>query len=144
MRKRTLAERLWEKVNKTDTCWLWTASTNSAGYGHIKDEEDRLVRAHRVAYALEVGPIPEGLDLDHLCRVRHCVRPSHLEPVTRRENTLRGETLAAANAQKTQCSKGHEYDEANTIVQGDGKRRCRKCRNIQRRARRSYKVSEER
>lgn len=135
MRKST-AERLWSKVKKTEGCWTWTASIGSGGYGQMR-LGTKTVRAHRLAYELVVGPIPEGLVIDHLCRNRACVRPDHLEPVTARENTLRGETLAAANVLKTHCAKGHEYTEANTVKQGDGKRRCRECRTNQRRVRRA-------
>ena len=84
--------------------------------------------AHRVAYRLEVGPIPRGLVLDHLCRVRNCVRPDHLEPVTRGENVLRGETIPAANRAKTACKDGHDFDEENTYIAPNGHRGCRKCR----------------
>lgn len=141
MRKST-AERFWEKVEKTDTCWLWTGAKDSGGYGQIRNAEGVVVKAHRLSLELAARPLPPGgvgseLVTDHLCRVRHCVRPDHLEIVTRQTNTLRGETLAAAQILRTHCPKDHEYDEANTIIQGDGKRRCRECRNMQRRARRS-------
>ena len=84
----TLEERFWFKVNKTDTCWLWTGALRGDGYGkfHVKR---KWVYAHRFAYELLVGPIPDGLELDHLCRIRNCVRPSHLEPVTHQENMQR-------------------------------------------------------
>lgn len=137
MRKST-ADRFWEKVEKTDTCWNWTAYLNPEGYGHFR-EGSSIMRAHRWAYLTEVGPIPEELVLDHLCRNRRCVRPDHLEVVTRQVNTLRGETLAAAQVLRTHCPKGHEYTEDNTIKQGDGKRRCRKCKNAYRRTWRTNK-----
>ncbi len=82
-------ERFWAKVDRSGECWLWTGNVYRDGYGQFYVER-RQVRAHRWAYESEVGPIPEGLVLDHLCRVRLCVRPSHLEPVTNRENLLRG------------------------------------------------------
>ena len=108
-----LVERFWAKVNKTDTCWLWTATRNRAGYGKFfVDGKNR--QSHRYAYELLTGPIPVGLQLDHLCRVRHCVNPDHLEPVTCRENLLRGDTFQARNAAKTECPQGHPYDEVNT------------------------------
>ncbi len=69
---------------------------------------------HRYVYELLVGPIPDGFDIDHLCRVRNCVNPEHLEAVTHRENMLRGDTLAAANAAKTHCPKGHALDGRDT------------------------------
>jgi len=82
--------------------------------------------AHRYVYEQEVGPIPDGLTLDHLCRNRACVNPDHLEPVTMRVNTLRGETITARNAAKTRCDKGHEFTPENTMRKPDG-RRCRVC-----------------
>jgi hypothetical protein len=74
-----------------------------------------------------MGAVPEGLELDHLCRVRGCVNPKHLEPVTHRENLMRGESWSAVNARKTHCPEGHPYDETNTYIDGKGRRRCREC-----------------
>ena len=88
-RDRTDAERFWAMVQKTSTCWLWTGSLKVEGYGHFR-ADGGMWRAHRWAYENGVGPIPAGLTLDHLCRVRACVRPSHLEPVTQGENNRRG------------------------------------------------------
>ena len=86
-RLKFVEERFWSKVNKTDTCWIWTAAKNQDGHGRFR--HGRLVLAHRFAYELLVGPIPKGLDLDHLCQNPACVNPAHLEPVTRKENTRR-------------------------------------------------------
>lgn len=130
----TEADRFWAKVDKTDTCWLWTASTNPKGYGKFGAMS---LAAHRYSYEALVGTIPEGMDLDHLCRVRHCVNPAHLEPVSRRENLMRGETRAAANVLKTHCPAGHQYDEAKTSYR-NGQRHCRACaRDRAREARRA-------
>lgn len=132
------AERFWSKVDLTSPggCWVWTAGKIGGvrgGYGSFK-LEGRSVRAHRFSYETLVGPIPDGLELDHLCRVRACVNPAHLEPVTSRENSLRGDTFQARNAAKTECPQGHSYDEANTYVDSKGKRHCRICnRDTQRR-----------
>lgn len=85
---RTVEERWWEKVAITEGCWLWTASLDGNGYGRFHDGE-RDTKAHRSGYEMLVGPVPDGLELDHLCRVRACVRPDHLEPVTHAENVRR-------------------------------------------------------
>ena len=126
----TLYQRFWAKVNKTDTCWLWTAST-IGGYGAIYAGErlGKNLLAHRVAYEMLVGPIPEGLYLDHLCRVTLCVNPNHLEPVTPRENLLRGENHAAKKSRQTECLRGHPLSGANLYTYPNGNRRCKICRN---------------
>ncbi len=121
-------DRFWSKVNKTESCWLWTASINPEGYGKFWVAGKGRLRAHRVAYELVVGPIPEGLQIDHLCRVRHCVNPSHLEPVTHRENLLRGIGIPAVNAKKTHCLRGHPFSGDNLYIEPKGGRRCRECR----------------
>ena len=130
-----LTERFWSKVHQTPCggCWLWTASTNWRGYGEFRLEGKNRA-AHRLAYESEVGPIPDGYEIDHLCRVRNCVNPAHLEAVTHRENLLRGETLPARAAAKTHCPQGHPYSGDNLYVYPSGKRRCVTCRNEQRRA----------
>ena len=121
-------------------CWLWAGSTNSWGYGQVKFY-GRQWQAHRFIYTLVKGEIPQGMDLDHLCRVRGCVNPDHLEPVSERENVLRGKTFAAANAAKTSCPRGHPYD--RVIVWGTPRRICTQCRKalgaISQRARRRRK-----
>lgn len=115
------------KVNHSTGCWEWTASLTTVGYAKFF-ADGRLNTAHRYSYENVVGPIPEGLQLDHLCRVRHCVNPAHLEPVTQRENLLRGKTLAAANAAKTNCPQGHPYYGENLYTDPRlGSRHCRKC-----------------
>lgn len=124
--------RFWAKVDRRDPddCWVWTAATNrSGGYGRFRvgGRAGRMVSAHRFAYERLVGPIPDGLTIDHLCRVPRCVNPKHLEPVTVRENTLRGESFSARNARKTHCIHGHPFDEANTIHRKGGRRECRIC-----------------
>ncbi len=117
-------QRFWSKVNKTETCWLWMASSDHKGYGQFRlDGKNR--KAHRVAYELLIGPIPDGLQIDHLCRVRHCVNPAHLEAVTCQENIRRGQTGAWGRA-TTHCPLGHPYDEANTYT-WHGMRNCRTC-----------------
>ncbi len=118
-------ERFWAKVEQTDYCWLWKASLNRDGYGHVR-VDGKTWLAHRYAYALANGAIPSGLTLDHLCRVRHCVRPDHLEPVTHAENCLRGVGAPAQNARKTHCPLGHALSGPN-LAQRIKARVCRTC-----------------
>lgn len=124
-----------------DDCWLWTAAADRHGYGSFTKPGERQVRlkAHRFAYEALVGPIPPGLELDHLCRVHACVNPNHLEPVTHRENMLRSPHLpgpgnpppaAAWQRAKTHCPKNHPYDDANTGRTRRGHRYCRACARI--------------
>lgn len=121
-----IGDRFWSKVDATGVCWLWTAHRDPNGYGRFR--LDGAIRpAHRVAYELLVGPIPEGLTLDHLCRIRHCVNPDHLEPVSRRVNTLRGIGVSALRARQTHCQHGHEFTPENTYT-WRRQRRCRTCR----------------
>ncbi len=129
----TLPERIIRKIEmprEADGCWRWTGCITNHGYGQVQDSRARKPRsAHRLVYELLTGPIPEGLGLDHLCRNRWCVRPDHLEPVTSRENTLRGETPAGRNARKTHCAKGHELTPENTLpdIRNARWRRCVTC-----------------
>jgi hypothetical protein len=111
-------------------CWLWPTVNARTGYGSVRvgGRTSRMALAHRVSYELHVGPIPEGRQLDHLCRNRACVNPAHLEPVTAQINVLRGEGLAAANAVKTHCVVGHPLTGANLYVCPRGTRKCRACR----------------
>ena len=138
----TRMEVFWSKVAKSDDpdgCWEWTAGKISDGYGHFwNSEQRRNESAHRVAYEALVGPIPDGLVLDHLCRNRGCVNPAHVEPVTNEENVRRGVSPSVANAKKTHCTSGHPYDAENTgIVSTTGERYCRECRRIRTRERRA-------
>ena len=109
-------------------CWCWTGSRDRHGYGNIS-VNGFCIGAHRVAYQLAVGAVPDGMDLDHLCRIRHCVNPAHLEPVSRRENTMRSSIApAGVNAAKASCINGHAYVAANTYLDRAGHRHCRTCR----------------
>lgn len=131
----TAEERFWAKVEKTEDCWLWTGGLSTQGYGLISVGL-RGEYAHRFSYEVHVGAVPDGKQLDHLCRVRQCVNPAHLEPVTRRENILRGTAPTAINAAKTHCIHGHEYTEENTYRRPDnGGRQCRTCIAIRSRRR---------
>lgn len=112
-------------TDKTPECWNWKGAT-LRGYGRFR-YFGHYIQAHRAAWLLLVGPIPESLELDHLCRNRSCVNPSHLEPVTGRENKLRGDTVNARNAHKSECLRGHPLSGENLYVGPDGKRQCRMC-----------------
>lgn len=123
-------KRFWAKVSLPDPetgCMEWLASLRGSGYGQFVIRKPRIVQAHRFAYELLVGPIPEGLVIDHLCRNKACVRPDHLEPVTHRVNILRGVGPSAWHARKTHCPQGHEYNTENTHRRASGARDCRKC-----------------
>jgi hypothetical protein len=129
------AERFWIKVAKNGPtpahapdlgpCWVWTAGMSPKGYGWFK-APDRARLAHQFAYMLTVGPIPEGTELDHLCRNRACVNPGHLEPVDHATNVRRGDG-GPGKFPRTHCPQGHEYTESNTRWAPSGGRRCRKC-----------------
>ena len=130
--------RFWSKVTfplDLSQCWLWHGNKNRYGYGVFYPVlgGQRRTGAHRMAYELLVGPIPENLCIDHLCRVRLCVYPAHLEAVTIKNNILRGVGLAAINARKTHCIHGHEFNAANTLLGSGGMRRCRTCTNSRKR-----------
>lgn len=114
------------RVERTATCWLWTGYVKDNGYGSLTID-GRTQYAHRLVYAETVGPIPEGAELDHLCRVRHCVNPEHLEPVSKAENCYRGASIPGQRHRQTHCQHGHEFTPENTAISKRGHRRCRRC-----------------
>lgn len=119
-------ERFWARVDKTDYCWNWIRPRPRDGYGAILwHGEPKL--AHRVSYEIAHGAIPDGMTIDHLCRNRGCVNPEHLEPVSNRENVLRGRGPTAVNSRKTHCVNGHPLSGDNLRPRSDGGRRCREC-----------------
>lgn len=123
----------WSKVDASGDCWEWTGGTGK-GYGRAKNRSGLSKQAHRVAYELLVGPVPEGLQIDHLCRNRTCVNPDHLEVVTSRVNTRRGFSFAGLRARQTECVNGHAFDAANTYLRPDnGTRVCRICVRVRQR-----------
>lgn len=142
-----MEDRFWTKVDRSGDCWLWTAGLFSTGYGQFKCD-GRPQGAHRIAYELLVGPIPEEHELDHVCHSvaaaaglcdggsgcphRACVNPDHLEPVAHIDNIRRGLTgrvRAAQQRAKTHCPQGHPYDEANTYWYHGG-RQCLACKRV--------------
>lgn len=125
-------------IDEQTGCWVWQWSRTTKGYGSIRSEGVKR-QAHSVYYERLVGPIPEGLQLDHLCRNPACVNPDHLEPVTSRENTLRGISPPAVNAAKTHCIRGHPFDEDNTRIAANGGRICRICDRAEKRRGRARK-----
>lgn len=108
-------------------CWIWLGGVHDKGYGAYSRKPEKPILAHRFAYLTLKGSIPEPLQLDHLCRVRLCVNPDHLEAVTRRENILRGISPAACAARRTHCAKGHPLAGQNLMLDS-GHRRCVTCR----------------
>jgi HNH endonuclease len=131
-----LPRRIWEKiaVNLDTDCWLWIASVRPTGYGQVH-YRGRTCSAHKVVYEALVGPYPQS-DLDHLCRVRRCVNPRHLQPVSRKINANRGLNLVWMQLrERTHCPEGHLFSGENLIISwhnnGNGSpvRRCRICRN---------------
>lgn len=118
------------KVDKNG-CWLWLLSVTSGGYGQIMVDQKTL-RVHRFVYENVVGPI-ESETLDHLCKVRSCANPDHLDPVSLKENLLRGDGGPARNARKTRCKNGHALSGENLVIQtyrGHKRRQCRKCMKV--------------
>ncbi len=121
--------RFLSKVSKCENgCWIWTSTLNNKGYARLFVNRKPILM-HRWAYVFYKGTIPKGTELDHLCRVPRCVNPDHLEPVTHRENILRGNAPAAIHARVTHCPEGHPYSEANTYIRKkNGSRNCRICK----------------
>jgi hypothetical protein len=117
-------------VDPRTKCWNWTRGINGRGYAYIwvpnGTWKGRTIQAYKFGYELKYGRVPKGNELDHLCRNTICVNWDHVEPVTRRENQLRGETIAGINSRKTQCPRGHPYDMVNSL----GRRGCRRCARV--------------
>ncbi len=129
-----LPQKIADKIDASGDCWEWDGFVRSDGYarGFHNGRRDYV---HRLIWEILVGPIPKGLDIDHLCRNRSCVNPDHLEPVTRGENLRRSHaTIQAQETRRTHCPQGHAYSAANTYVSPGGSRRnCRTCKRERRR-----------
>lgn len=142
-RMTTLPKEAWARIERRlrktdDGCWIWTGATYPGGYGSVwvgsrRDGTGKGHRVHRLAYTALVGPIPHGLELDHLCRNPSCANPAHLEPVTHKENLRRGRSPVASRIDHVQrtntCAHGHAYTEANTRYEKGGKW-CRECNRL--------------
>lgn len=121
-------ELFWSKVDATGDCWNWTGGSYR-GYGQFSIGDKRVARAHRFAYEILVGKIPNGLVIDHLCKNTLCVNPSHLESVTNGENVRRGASVSTQWRRRTHCESGHELTVDNVVQMSDKARgrRCREC-----------------
>lgn len=137
MRRKRATLNVFERIEQkfipepNSGCWLWTGALSTGGYGMIGNIGGSKY-AHRILYEQQFGPIPKGLELDHLCRVRCCVNPAHLEAVTRRENIMRGIAPSAKQAKQTHCKNGHPLSGENLIVwktRWGVQRQCKICRN---------------
>lgn len=114
-------------IRKTPTCWHWLGAVSKNGYS--KSFMDyKTTTGHRVFYTYYKGVVPEGLQIDHLCRNKLCVNPEHLEAVTSRENIIRGTGFAAKNSKKKKCLRRHLLSGDNLYITPDGRRQCKKCR----------------
>jgi len=123
-----IEDQFWSHTRKTDSCWIWTGEVGHDGYGKIR-VEGKHIGAHRLSLIMHGRKPADGLTVDHLCRVRNCVNPEHLESVTLRENLLRGDNVCMAHAKKTHCIRGHEITGSNLRMQGRY-RVCRECEKI--------------
>lgn len=126
--------RFWSKVENAGEgeCWRWTDALTTHGYGQLW-LSGRYISAHRIAWTIAYGPIPDGLLIDHLCRNRACVNAAHLDLVTQRENVVRGDSAACVRTRRdaqTECLRGHEYTPENTRISRAGYRFCRACERM--------------
>lgn len=112
-----------DRIDATGDCWEWTGSKDKDGYGQIDG-----AKAHRIVWQALVGGIPEGMQIDHLCRLERCVNPDHLRVVTARENSRASFGPTGINAAKVKCKNGHVFTSDNTVPLPNGRRECRTCK----------------
>lgn len=128
-----IESRFWIRVRKEASgCWIWTGAVSSSGYGSV-GVHGKNICCHRFSYEMRHGKIPQKLQIDHLCRVKLCVNPEHLEVVTKEENNRRGFSPSAINIRKSFCPKGHPYYGSNLRLKKCGGRECRECDNAKHR-----------
>lgn len=135
----TLPWRMAAKIvpDEATGCWNWTGTKSDSGYGRVSID-GRAHQAHRIAYEILRAQIPDGMQIDHLCRNRACLNPDHMEPVTQRENIMRGESVSARNARRNHCNRGHEYVQGSFIMERSKSglmRRCLICQDMTEEAR---------
>lgn len=111
-------------------CWEWTGPTTDKGYARISQSKTSWVLGHRLFFEIFRGKVPDGLDLDHLCRNRNCINPSHLEPVSRRENVMRGRSPFILAHHSGSCVRGHQMTPDNTYISPKGQKHCKACRQM--------------
>lgn len=131
-KRKPLEDRFWPKVDKTETCWIWTGAKDPNGYGRVNQggHNGRAKLAHRVACELSGRTLDPSLQLDHLCRNPSCVRPDHLEEVTSRENTMRGVHPWVLICKTGRCRRGHDRSPENVYINARGRPICRPCRRM--------------
>lgn len=130
LRYKMVIDRFFEKVKITSHCWIWNASKNEDGYGLFRFN-GKVRRAHQFSYKLYKGKLKDGCEIDHICKNRSCVNPYHMEGVTHKENTLRGNTVGGVYARRTHCKSGHPFTGENVYSRGPGLGRgCRACNKI--------------
>lgn len=128
----SIDERFWSRLMESESgCWEWQEYVDEKGYGRFWDGA-RTIRAHQYAFAALVGDVPDGLELDHLCKNRRCANPYHLDPVTHEVNMARSDNIMLAFSDQTHCLRGHEFTTDNTYVKADGGRQCRDCSRVTR------------
>lgn len=126
-----MSKRFSKKVAEGTGCWNWIGASTESGYGTMLGLNKKVEYAHRIAYQLFSGPIPDGYEVDHLCKNIKCVNPLHLEPVTRVENNRRSNSASALNARKTHCKNGHAFTPENTYMRADrNQKECLTCRKL--------------